>query len=352
VSDQADVVVVGGGQAGLAAGYFLSRTGLSCVIIDGGARVGESWRRRWDSLRLFTVARYSSLPGSPFPGDPEHFPGKDEVADYLEAYARTWALPVRHNSRVTSLERVDGRYRLDTNSGVYEARQVIVATGAYQQPYVPSIATRLNDGVVQLHSADYHNPAQIHSDDVLVVGAANSGAGIAEDLSHRHHVWLSHGKRIRHMPRRLLGKSLHWWGDHLGLIDAPLDSWRGRTQRNDVLVGPSLRALARERGIELVGRVVDAHHCSIRFEDGPELAVETVVWATGFRSDYSWIRPAVFDEDGRPVHRRGVTDLDGLYFLGMQNQYSRGSSLIFWVKEDAEYIVDRVRERASNVGSR
>ncbi len=261
------------------------------------------------------------------------------------------ALPIRHDSRVTLLEHSNGGYRLETTSGVLQAAQVIVATGANQQPYVPSIAKQMSDDVVQLHSADYHNSAQIHSDHVLVVGAANSGAGIAEDLSHRHHVWLSRGNRIRHMPRRFLGKSLHWWGDHCGLLDAPLDSWRGRTQRRDVLVGPSLRALARTRGIELVGRAVDAHGCSMRFEDGRELAVETVVWATGFRADYSWIRPTVVDKEGTPVHRRGVTELAGLYFLGMQNQYSRGSALIFWVKEDAEYIVDRVRETASNARS-
>ena len=229
------VIVIGGGQAGLAAGHYLSRTKLSFVILEAASRVGDSWRRRWDSLQLFTAARYSSLPGLDFPGDPEHFPGKDEVAEYLEDYARRFELPVQLETAVRSLEPSDGAYRVvaDDGSGLrtYEANQVIVATGAYQRPYVPPVAERLSPEVTQLHSGEYRNAGQIPGGDVLVVGAANSGAGIAEDLSATHRVYLSRGKRIPRMPRRILGKSLHWYGDHLGLIGAPLDSLRGRTQR-------------------------------------------------------------------------------------------------------------------------
>ncbi len=340
--ERSEVIVVGGGQAGLVAGYHLSRAQVPFLILDASSRVGEPWRRRWDSLLLFTVARYSSLPGLPFPGDPEHFPGKDEVADYLETYARTLAQPVRLDTPVTGLERSDGSYRLDTAAGAYAARQIIVATGAYQQPYVPAIARKLDDDVIQLHGAEYRNAGQISGESVLVVGASNSGAGIAADLADGRRVHLSHGRKLRHMPRRILGKSLHWWGDKSGLIAAPFDSWRGRTQRNDFLVGTSLRQLARRHGIEVVGRAVDAAGRTVRFEDGREVEVDAVVWATGYRSDYSWIKLAVFDEQGEPVHRRGVTDCPGLYFLGMPTQYSRGSSLIYWVKDDAAYIVELV----------
>jgi putative flavoprotein involved in K+ transport len=350
--ERTDVIVIGGGQAALVAGYYLQRPELPFAILAAGTRVGDSWRRRWDSLELFTAARYSSLPGLRFPGDPEHFPNKEEVADYLEAYAQHLELPVHPGTRVSSLQRSDDGYRLQTDSGAsshtFEAQQVIVATGAYQQPYVPPVAQRLSSAVAQLHSADYRNPDQIPRGDVLVVGAANSGAGIAEDLSRTHRVYLSRGKRIPRMPRRILGKSLHWYGDHLGLIAAPLDSWRGRTQRGDILVGQSLRQLARQRGVKLLGRTIDADGRSVRFDDPTAIEVDAVIWATGYRPDYSWIDVQVFDESGMPRHERGVTDSPGLYFLGMKDQYSRGSSLIYWVREDARYIVDRVRESAAS----
>jgi putative flavoprotein involved in K+ transport len=176
------------------------------------------------------------------------------------------------------------------------------------------------------------------------VGAANSGAQIAEDLAPSRRVYLSRGGRITRYPRRILGKGLHWWGDHLGLISAPLEgSLRGRTQRSDMLIGTSLRQLQRRHGVELLPRTVEASGTTVVFADRRELTVEAVVWATGFRSDYSWIHAPVVDHVGRPVHRRGVTDAPGLYFLGLHGQYSRGSSLIGFVKDDAAYIVDCVR---------
>jgi putative flavoprotein involved in K+ transport len=348
VAEHADVLVVGGGQAGLAASYYLSRKGVQHQVLDAERRVGDAWRRRWDSLELFSAAGYSALPGLPFPGDPEHFPGKDEVADYLEGYAQTFQLPVTLNTQVRCLQAAAGGYRVDTDAGAYQGEQVIVATGAYQQPVVPPLAAKLGDDVVQFHSAAYRNPQQLAAEQVLVVGSANSGVGIAEDLAASHRVYLSRGQRLPWLPRRLLGKSLHWWGDHLGLLTAPLEgSWRGRTQRGDLLIGTSLWQLARQ-GVRLVGRTVGAEGRTVGFADGQELAVETIVWATGYRSDYSWIRvPEAVDERGVPVHRRGVTPAPSLYFLGMHNQYSRGSSLIGFVHHDAGFIVDRICEQAA-----
>jgi len=221
---------------------------------------------------------------------------------------------------------------------------VIISAGAYQRPRVPPLSEKLGSEVTQLHSSGYRNPGQLPARDVLVVGAANSGAQIAEDLAATHRVHLSQGAKIPRLPRRLLGKSLHYWGDHLGLIAAPLDgSWRGRTQRGDLLVGTSLRQLQRRHGVELHGRTVDAGQRTVSFEDGSRLEVEAVIWATGFRSDYSWIHVPVLDPQGAPVHQRGVTGSPGLFFLGMKNQYSRGSSLIAWVRHDAAFIVEHIR---------
>ena len=255
---RAEVIVVGGGQAGMAAGYYLARAGVPFLILDAGTRAGEAWWQRWDSLELFTPARYSSLPGMRFPGSPGHYPGKDEAAGYMQAYARAFALPVRYNTQVTSLERTAGGYRLAAGSGSYEAAQVIVATGAYQKPFIPPVAGKLSGEVTQLHSAAYRNPAQIGGREVLVVGAANSGAQIAADLAGSHRVWLSQGAPIRRLPRRILGIPIHAPGDHLGLIAAPFDTWRGRTQRGDLLVGASLRQLARRHGIRIRPRAASA----------------------------------------------------------------------------------------------
>ncbi len=340
-----EVIVVGGGQAGLTAGYYLRQAGIPFLILDARSRTGQSWRERWDSLELFTPARYSALPGLGFPGEPERYPGKDEVADYLESYATQFELPVRHNSPVTSLEPSDSAYRLITDRDTLAARQVIVATGAYQRPFVPPIATELADSVAQLHSAAYRNPGQIPDGTVLVVGSANSGCQIARELSLDRDVHLSRGRRLPALPHRLLGRSLHWWGDKLGLIAAPLDSPRGRTQRGDLLVGISPGRLARHHGVKLRGRTVGADGRTVRFTDDSTLEVDAVLWATGYRHDYAWIHAPVLDDQGAPRHRRGVTDSPGLYFLGMHNQYSRGSSLLYWVRDDAAFIAGRIRDR-------
>jgi putative flavoprotein involved in K+ transport len=237
----------------------------------------------------------------------------------------------------------DAGYHVATESGEYEAAQVIVSTGAYQQPRIPSLSKKLSNEAIQLHSLDYRNPEQIDAHEVLVVGAANSGAQIAQDLAATHHVHLSQGGKIPRLPLRLFGQSVHFYGDHLGLIAASLDTWRGRTQRGDTLIGTTLRQLNRRHGVDLHGRAVDAHERTVTFEDGSELDVEAVIWATGFHSDYSWIHVPVLDDQGVPIHRRGVTDSRGLFFLGMKKQYSRGSSLINWVRHDAAFIVDHVR---------
>src|SRR4051795_1657821 len=330
-----EVLVIGGGQAGMAAGYYLRRAGIPFLILDGGDRIGHSWRERWDSLELFTVGRYSALPGLPFPGDPERFPGKDEVADYLASYAATFELPVRMETKVTRLTHGEGRYRVEAVDGSsHEAAQVVVATGAYQRPYAPEVSEQLDPSIVQLHSSQYRNPDQLPEGDVVVVGGGNSGVQIAEELSGTRRVRLAVGTKPPRVPRRVLGKSLHWWGDHLGVITAPIGRFRRSKRSGDLLIGTSYRQLTRQHGVELVGRV--------GAEGGPTLDASVVIWATGFRPDYSWIKLPVLDAHGEPIHRRGVTESPGLYFLGMHLQHSLGSSLIGFVRHDAEFIVGRI----------
>ena len=333
--------MVGAGQAGLAMGYFLRRR---FVILDEAGSIGSAWRDRWDSLTLFTPRRYSGLPGLPFPGDPEGYPDRDEVVAYLERYAETFELPIELNSRVRRLTEKDGRFVLEIDGKTITADQVVVATGPFQKPNVPEVADRLGPDVFQTHSTGYRRPSGVPQGTVLVVGGGNTGFQIAKELSASHKVYLSIGSRQKPLPQRLLGRDLFWWLTKSRLLSTTVESRLGRKLRNrDTLIGSSPRELRRRYGIELRPRVVDADGRTVRFEDGSELEVDAVIWATGFRPDYSWIDLPVFDSDGRLRHRRGVTEVPGLYFLGLTWQHTRGSALIGWVKDDAEFITERIK---------
>jgi FtsP/CotA-like multicopper oxidase with cupredoxin domain/cation diffusion facilitator CzcD-associated flavoprotein CzcO len=342
-AERREVVVIGGGQAGLALGYFLSHQGRAFTIFEAGADPAAAWRQRWESLRLFTSARYNALPGVPFPGDPDRYPGRDEVVEYLTDYARRFELPVELGSRVRSLSKTDGTYLVALDDRTYAADQVVVATGPFQVPFVPALAERLDERVLQLHSSYYRSPGAVSEGPVLVVGGGNSGFQIAEELSRTHEVHMSIGSRQTPLPQRLLGRDLFWWLDRSGLIRTSVESRIGqRLAGRDTLIGARPATRARRYGLRLHGRAVDATGITVRFDDGSGLDVGSVIWATGFRSDYSWIDAPVFDERGRLLHRRGVTASPGLYFLGLTWQHTRGSALLGFVKDDAEHIAQQI----------
>ena len=337
-----EVVVVGAGQAGLAIGHVLARRGRRFAILEATRSLGAAWRGRWDSLTLFTPRRYDSLPGLPFPGDAEGYPGRDEVIAYLEQYARTFDLPIELNSRVQRLSRENGAFALDVDGRTVTAEHVVVATGPFQTPYVPAVAVRLAREVFQTHSTGYRRPSDVPVGTVLVVGGGNTGYQIAEELAATHRVTLAVGSRQTPLPQRFLGRDLFWWLTTTRLFGTTVESRLGQRLRSrDTLIGSSPRGL-RRRGVELKPRVVDADSRSVRFADGSGLEVDAVIWATGYRPDYSWLDVPVFDDEGRLRHRRGVTDVPGLFFLGLTWQHTRGSALLGWVKDDAEFIADRI----------
>ena len=338
-----DVVVVGAGQAGLAIGHFLARQGRRFVILEAADSVGAAWRSRWDSLVLFTPRRYSALAGLDFAGDPDGYPTRDEVIAYLEQYAAEFELPVELDSPVRSLTAADGRFAVGLDGRRIEADQVVVATGPFQVPNVPAVAKGLAPEVFQTHSTGYMRPSDVPDGTVVVVGGGNTGYQIAKELAATHDVHLAVGSRQKPLPQRFLGRDLFWWLTKTGLIRKTVESRIGRRlEGRDTLIGSKPRELRRRYGVELKPRVVGASGRTISFADGSELEVDAVIWATGYRSDYSWIEAPVLGADGRVRHRRGVTEVPGLYFLGLSWQHTRGSALIGWVKDDAEFIAGRI----------
>ena len=345
-----ETVIVGGGQAGLATGYHLARLGRSFVILDAGARVGDQWRGRWDSLRLYTPARYSGLPGWPFPGEPFHYPARDEVADYLEAYAARFELPVRPGVRVDRLSRQGDRFLVAAGDRRFEATNVVVAAGAYHHPRVPGFAAELDPAIRQLHSSAYRRPDRLRDGGVLVVGAGNSGAEIALELSASHPVWLS-GRHPGNEPARAgsrfdrVATPAIWFAFSRVLsVDNPV----GRRLRPKLLTAAAPLARVRRRdlaaaGVERVPRTAGTRDCLPLLEDGRVLEVANVVWCTGFRHDFGWIDLPAFDDTGEPRHDRGVAaDQPGLYFVGLFFLSSVTSALVGGVGRDAGHVAAKL----------
>jgi len=351
-----DVIVIGGGQAGLAAGYYLREANRDFLILDKGEYVGESWKIRYDSLQLFTPRRYSGLPGLQMQGNPWGYPHKDEIADYLAEYQSKFRLPVQLRTEVRKLVVRDGQFCITTPEGEMTANQVVVTTGPFQSPNYPHFCSQLSSKIMQLHTANYQNPGQLPGSSVLVVGAGNSGSQIAYELSKTKKVYLSASGAIQYLPYRVLGRSLFWWYDKIGLLQKGAETRLGKKlmAKKDPLYGFELKKAIARGEVSIVPRAIGAEGESVIFEDGSDVQVSAVIWATGFKPDYSWIDiPEAFDADSAIAHERGVSTLPGLYYIGLPWQSARGSALIGWVHRDAEYIgqaIERYGERQREQG--
>jgi putative flavoprotein involved in K+ transport len=355
-SERVEVVVIGGGQSGLSVGHCLRQQGLSFVILEANARVGDSWRKRWDSLRLFTPAKYDGLIGLPFPAPVHSFPTKDEMADYLESYARHFNLPVHTGIRVDRLSREGKQYIVDAGGQRWVADHVVIAMATYQAPRAPDFARALDPAIRQLHSSEYKNPAQLQRGDVLVVGAGNSGADIAIEVAKSHRTWLA-GRHPGHIPFRIesgfarfsLPVIFRVIFHRILTVRTPI----GRRARPSVIYkgGPLIRVKPEDLAaahVERTVRVTGVSGGKPVLADGRVLDAANVIWCTGYHPGLSWVdlpRPIVGD-DGEPVHREGIVPGEpGLYFVGLHFLYSLSSTMIHGVARDAQRIVDTIGAR-------
>lgn len=342
------VAIIGAGQAGLASSYWLRQQGIAHVVLDVHAALGDNWRKRWDSLRLFSPAKYNALPGMPFPGADWSLGTKDDAADYLAAYAERFELPVRMGERVARLHVGEGYFDLELEGGeVLAARKAIVATGAYGKPWRPAVAEDLPPELPQVHSSAYQNPRSLSGRRVLVVGAGASGQQIARELAVAgREVWLA-GPDVPNLPRKFLGRDVYWWMYASGLMRLHRDGWLGKMMYKrslaaggDVTVGECMDSL-KALGVRRLGHLEAWGPAGAAFEGGEVLeGLEAVVWATGYRHSYDWIEGDVLDENGRVRQDRGRShNVPGLFFMGLPFMHRPNSSLIGGVGRDAKMVV-------------
>lgn len=355
--EETDVLVVGAGQAGLSVGYHLARCGVrNFLLLNAHDRVGDAWRQRWDSLRLFTPAKYDGLDGMRFPAPPRSYPTKDEMADYLEGYARRFRLPVRNGIRVDALSRSGDGYLVTSGNRRFLAREVVVAMSGYQKPKLPPFAGELDGGIVQLHSSAYRSPSQLCPGTVLIVGAGNSGAEIAVELRKAGHPVVMSGRAVSEVPgwfhhpvSQVLFMPLLFRGIFHRLLSesTPVGRKVKAGQHGDST--PLIRTMSRhlaKAGVERAGRVGGVRGGRPVLEDGTVVEARNVIWCTGYHPGHSWVNLPVFDDQGEPRQYRGVVcDEPGLYFVGLHFLYAMSSTMVHGVGRDARYVAERIAER-------
>ncbi len=335
-------IVIGAGQSGLAISYFLKKKSIDYLVLDEGHEVGHSWANRYDSLKLFTNIRHDSLVGLDFPGDKNRYPTKDETAAYLKQYAKHFQVPIRHNTSVKNLKKENDLFVIETKDEVYQAKNVIICTGAFHMPFIPECGKKINTNIFQIHSKDYKNSLQLKKGKILVVGGGNSGVQIVEEL-------VNEGKEVCFSYRGQLkgignNPFFVWLSFVSGFVFASKNSFVGKfiIKKGEVIIGTDLRKLFGKPNLNQVGALLEAEKNVLQFERIQLNDIENIIWATGYTADFNWIQLPIFDAKGNLETDYGVTKVKGLYFVGSAWQRSRASWLIGGVSRDAKYIAERI----------
>lgn len=342
-----DYVIIGGAQAGLSMAYHLKQLNKSYLVVDGENEIGASWLNRWNSLKLFTPTEYNNLPGLKFNAQKGYYPNKFEVANYFKSYVAEFNIPVQLNTLITSVKKKADCFLLTHKNGEITAKQVIVATGPFHIPYTPPCHTKISDSIKQIHSNFYKNTDQLQEGDTLVVGGGDSGYQILNEISKeaKRQVYFSGDTSVKSLPQQFFGKTLWWWFSVIGFLSFSKYSWIGKKIKSTVqpVIGTDVKGILSRSNVETVGRTNDADGATLYFEKKELSSIKNIVWATGYRPNFSWIEGLELDDEHYPKNFRGVSNMKGLYFIGLPWMHTRGSATLGGVSKDAKYLADYIK---------
>ena len=343
-----DFIIIGAGQAGLAMAYYLNQQKANYLVIDANTKIGEPWLKRWDSLKLFTPSEFNHLPGLEFPYTKGHYANKYEVAEYLQQYVNTFNIPILFNKKIISLKKKDNHFIVNSNQQQFKAKQVIIATGPFHTPFTPKFHTKISNEITQIHSENYKNPTQLQKGATLVVGAGDSGVQILKEISTTNRkVYFSGNTNITSIPQEILGKTLWWWFQKIGFLNANKHTWIGEKLSNggQPIIGTDVKSLFKKENVICLGRCLNATNNNIIFEKETVSDIKNIIWATGFKPNFNWIDTVELDEQNYPKNYRGVSNIEGLYFIGLPWLHTRGSATLGGVKKDAEYLIHYISKK-------
>ncbi|MBW2960975.1 flavin-containing monooxygenase [Mesonia aestuariivivens] len=343
-----DFIIIGAAQAGLSMAYYLKQLNKDFLVLDKEDEIGASWLNRWDSLKLFTPTEFNHMVGMNFPAPKGHYPNKYEVANYFKKYVKEFKIPVQLKTFVKKIEKVDDKFILTTNKTTLEAKQVIVATGPFHIPYTPPCSKHLADSIFQIHSNYYKKPTQLQDGAAMVVGAGDSGFQILDEISKNgRKTYFSGDINVKTLPQELLGKTLWWWFTKTGFLSFSKKSWIGKriTHTKQPVIGIDVKEILNRKHVIPVGRTNDGHEEKIETDKQTLSDVKNIVWATGYRPNFSWIEGLELDHEGYPKNERGVSSIQGLYFIGLPWLHTRGSATLGGIKKDAEHLAIQIKKQ-------
>ncbi|APU68577.1 flavin-containing monooxygenase [Christiangramia flava] len=345
-----DFIVVGAAQAGLAMSYYLQELKMDFLVVDKESEIGASWLNRWDSLKLFTPSEFNNLPGMDFPAEKGYYPTKTEVAQYFKSYANKFEIPIQLNTLIEHISHEGNHFELSGPNGKFLSRNVVVATGPFHIPYTPPFSKKIDREVFQIHSNYYKNPDQLQEGATMVVGAGDSGFQILDEVSaeQEREVYFSGTTDVRVLPQQLLGKTLWWWFTKTGFLSFSRNSWLGRklSKSRQPVIGTDVKEILARPNVEPVGKTKNAEGNMVLTEKKKLSELRNIVWATGYRPNFEWIEGLELTKDGYPKHERGVSSIDGLYFIGLPWLHTRGSATLGGIKKDAEYLSNFIQREA------